>query len=493
MDKEKESKDALKATGTVGGAQIINIFISLLRTKVIAIILGTSGVGIVGILTTATDMVRNFSSFGLPFSGVRDISIANAKEDDLEIARIVKVFNKWILITAFIGSLITLGFCLPLSWFLFNSDIYTVGIGFLSISVFFSTLAAGYQSVMQGKRAIVLMSKATITANLFGTIVSVLFYLVLKNNGIIPSLIVMGFVNYLVIYFFYKKLKIPKYKKIPFLESWVTAKVMIRIGFFTIIVSIVEQIVSLGLRAFLSDKSGIDGVGLFTAANTIATMYLSIVLNSMASDYYPKLSSIHDDNYKLSSAVNNQLYIVLLLASPIIIGMVGFAELAIKILYSSKFLGAVSVLKWQIVGDFFKIIAWPFGFVFLAKGLGKLFVFTNVSYTIIYIACVYLSWDKFGFLSIGLSFFIAQFFLMVFICLYSNLRFGINISSKNVKVIVVMFILLAIAFCSHEYFIGTFRLVLSVTSLLFSIIYSLYALSFIINMKMLVNRIIKRK
>ncbi|MDY0987392.1 colanic acid exporter [Flavobacterium sp. ACN2] len=493
MNNKEEEKDALKATGTVGGAQVINILISLLRTKVIALILGTFGVGVVGILTTATDMIRNFASLGLPFSGVRDISIANAKKDDLEISRIVKVFNKWIFISALVGSIITVIFCLPLSRFLFNNDIYTVGIGFLSVSVFFSTLAAGYQSVMQGKRAVLLMSKATIVANFFGSLVSVLFYLVLKDKGIVPSLILMALVNFLVIYFFYKKLRIPKYKKISVIESWSTAKVMIRIGFFTIIVSIVEQFVSLGLRAFLSNKSGIDGVGLFTAANTIATMYLSIVLNSMASDYYPKLSSIHDDNHKLGATVNNQLYIVLLLASPIIIGMVGFAEVAIKILYSSKFLGAVSVLKWQIIGDFFKIIAWPFGFVFLAKGLGKLFVFSNVSYTIIYIASVYLSWDKFGFLSIGLSFFIAQFFLMVFICLYSNFRFGINISSKNIKVVIVMFFLLAVSFCSHEYFTGPLRLMISVIALIFSIIYSIYNLSLIMDVKMLISRIIRRK
>lgn len=492
MNKKTESKDALKATGTVGGGQVINILISLVRTKVVAIILGTAGVGVIGILTTATDVIRNFSSFGLPFSGVRDISIANGNGNEIEVSRIVKIFNKWILISAIIGSVITLLFCYPLSLFLFNNNAYTVEIAFLSVLIFFSTLSAGYQAVMQGKRAILMMSKVTIVANLFGTIISVFLYFIFKEKGIVPSLIVMGLINFVVSRYFYKRLLILDYKKIKLSESWSSAKGMIRIGLFTIVVSIFDQIVGLGMRAFIADKSGIDGVGLFTAANTIATMYLSIVLSSMASDYYPKLSAIHEDNNKLAQSVNAQLYIVLLLASPIIIGMVGFAELAINILYSSKFMGAVSVLKWQVIGDFFKIIAWPCGFVFLAKGLGKLYVFISISYTVIYMAIVYFGWNYLGFLGIGLSFFIAQFLSMIFTYFYSNVKYKIVITSSNLKVIAIFSLLLIMAFCSEEYFKSYIRIISSVAILLLASTYSIYHLNSVLNIKSIINKVLKK-
>lgn len=492
MNKKVEVKDALKATGTVGGGQVINILISLLRTKVVALLLGTAGVGVIGILTTATDMIRNFSSFGLPFSGVRDISIANGNNDEIEVSRIVKIFNKWVLISSIIGSVITLLFCYTLSCFLFNNGSYTIEIAFLSILIFFSTLNAGYQSVMQGKRAIVMMSKATIIANFFGSILSVLFYFIFKEKGIVPSLIAMGVINFIVSRYFYKKLLILDYEKIKFSESWHSAKGMIRIGLFTIVVSIFDQIFGLGMRAFIADKSGIGGVGLFTAANTIATMYLSIVLSSMASDYYPKLSAIHEDNNKLTEAVNAQLYIVLLLASPIIIGMVGFADLAIKILYSSKFMGAVLVLKWQVIGDFFKIISWPCGFVFLAKGLGKLYVFISISYTIIYMGIVYFGWDYLGFLGIGLSFFIAQFLSMTFTYFYSNIKYKIVISYSNLKVIAVFSVLIIIAFYSEEFLTSYNRIIASALILLISSTYSIYHLNSVIDIKNIISKVLKK-
>jgi len=493
MSENQESKAVLKSTGTVGGSQIINILISLVKTKIIAVILGASGVGIVGILTTASDMIKNIAGLGLPFSGVRDISIADSNQDNTSLSKTVKIFNRWVLISAFLGALITIVFSVPLSQFLFNNNTYAIGFVFLSTSIFFLTLSSGFTSVMQGKRSISLMAKASVVSNIISSFFSVILYILLKEKGIISSLVVGSLVSFLVTYYFYRELDIPKYGKISFKESWLSARGMIRIGIFTILVSAFDQLMSLLLRGFISDKVGVEGVGLFTAANTIATMYLSIVLGAMAGDYYPKLASIHDDNKKLNLAVNTQLYIVLLLGSPIIIGMVGFADIAVKVLYSSKFMGSVAILKWQVMGDFFKIIAWACGYVFLAKGLGKLYVFFSISYTLIYLALIYLSWDFYGFFSVGLSFFISQFLAMLFTYLYSYLRFGINISIKNIKVIFIMFVFLAAAFSSHEYLTGFFRLTLSVIALLFSIIYSVYNLSLIMDMKILLNRIIKRK
>lgn len=492
MNEKQESKDALKATGTVGGGQIINIVISLVKTKIIAIILGPSGVGIVGLLTTATDMIRNVASFGLPFSGVRDISIADGKNDEVEVSRVIKVFNKWVLISAILGSFIALAFCLPLSRFLFSNDEYTFGIAYLSVSIFFSAIGSGFAAVIQGKRAISLMVKSAIISNLLASIVTVILYLLFKENGIVSSMIVASFINLIVAYHFYKKLAIPDFGKISVSESWLTAKGMIRIGLFTIIVSVFDQIMSLGLRAFIANKVGVDGVGLFTAANTIATMYLSIVLGSIGSDYYPKLASIHDDNNNLHKSVNTQLYIILLLASPIIVGMIGFGDVAIQLLYSDKFIGAIDILKWQILGDFFKIIAWPCGFVFLAKGMGNLYIFFSLSYTVIYMAIIYFGWDYFGFFSIGMSFFIAQFFSLLFTYSYSYNKFGIYITKNNIKVIIFVTLILVMSFCSHEYFTGISRFILSGIALLFSVIYSLYSLNSLMDISKFIKRILKR-
>jgi len=493
MSEERESKDALKATGTVGGGQIVNILIGLVKTKAVAIILGPAGVGVVGLLTTMTEMIRNISSFGLTFSGVRDISIAESKNDDKEIAKIVKVFNRWVLIAASLGAFIAVVLCFPLSRYLFNNDSFAFGIAFLSISIFFTALGSGYGAVMQGKRAIPLMVKASIISNLIAAVLTVIVYLLYLDDGIIPSMIIAALVSFAVNYFFYKKLNIPKFGQLSFSDSWNSAKGMIKIGIFTIIVSVFDQIMSLGLRAFISEKADVDGVGLFTAANTIATLYLSIVLNSMASDYYPRLASINEDNTLLQKSVNSQLYITLLLASPIIVGMVGFGDIVIGLLYSNKFAGAVDILKWQILGDFFKIISWPCGFIFLAKGMGKFYTGYSIFFTLLYVGIIYFAWDYYGFSIIGISFFIGQLLAVLFTYVYSFFKFGIYVNSNNFKVIVFFSIALLLAYYSHEYYENTVKIIISGLTLLASVLFSIYHLNSIVDVMGFLRRTLRRK
>jgi O-antigen/teichoic acid export membrane protein len=492
MSTNEESKNALKATGTVGGGQVINIVIGLVRVKFAALILGPAGVGIVGILTTAFDMIRTSSGLGLTFSGVRDISQADARNDDDAVARTVKVFNYWVFLTALLGMLITIVCCVPISRLLFKHDGYALSIAIASISVFLSAVAAGFTAVMQGKRAVGIMVKSGIIGNLISTILVVIVYQLLGEDGIVPGFIIISLVNVVTAWFFYKKLEIPRFGELSFGESWGIAKGMITIGAFTIFVSVFDQLMSLGLRAFISQKSGIEGVGLLTAATTIAGFYLNVVLTSIGTDYYPKVAAIHDDNEALNRSVNSQLYIILLLASPLIIGMVGFGDVVINLLYSSKFEAAVPILKWQILGDFFKIISWPCSYIFLAKGLGKLYVGYSVTYTILNMAIIYFGWPYMGFLGIGISFFIAQFCAVTFTYIYSYYKFKISIGKSNVRLIILGAVTLIAAYLSHEYLEGLIRTMTSALLVGAAGAYAVYRLDSIINVRAVLNKLRKR-
>ena len=68
----------LKATGLFGGVQSITVLCSLVRNKVIAVLLGPEGVGIISLFNSATDVVSSVTGLGLRQSGVRDVSAGRA-------------------------------------------------------------------------------------------------------------------------------------------------------------------------------------------------------------------------------------------------------------------------------------------------------------------------------------------------------------------------------------------------------------------------------
>ena len=73
----------------MGSTQTVNIVISILRVKALAVMLGPSGVGLLGIFSNLLDMVKTAAGLGIGKSGVRQI--AAAKRDEIVLSRVKRV------------------------------------------------------------------------------------------------------------------------------------------------------------------------------------------------------------------------------------------------------------------------------------------------------------------------------------------------------------------------------------------------------------------
>ena len=74
MSKIKSTKAFL----IIGGAQIVNMTISIIRVKVIAVLMGPFGIGILGLFNSIRDSVINIAHLGIPNSGVKTLSQENS-------------------------------------------------------------------------------------------------------------------------------------------------------------------------------------------------------------------------------------------------------------------------------------------------------------------------------------------------------------------------------------------------------------------------------
>ena len=77
MEKTEKSgsySHILKYTGIFGGVQGLNILVGLVRNKFAALLLGTAGMGLVSLFNSTINMVVSAANFGIPTSGVREIS-----------------------------------------------------------------------------------------------------------------------------------------------------------------------------------------------------------------------------------------------------------------------------------------------------------------------------------------------------------------------------------------------------------------------------------
>ena len=58
----------LKYTGVFGGVQGLNIIIGLVRSKLVAVILGPAGMGLASLLNTVANFVSQATNLGISFS-----------------------------------------------------------------------------------------------------------------------------------------------------------------------------------------------------------------------------------------------------------------------------------------------------------------------------------------------------------------------------------------------------------------------------------------
>ena len=133
----------MKATSIFGGVQVFQIIIQVIRSKFIAVLLGPTGMGIAGLLTSSTSFIAVLTEFGLGTSAVKVIANAYGAGNEKRVATIIVVLRRLVWITGLMGTLITLMCSSWLSQLTFGNTNYTSAFMWISFTLLFTQLTSG--------------------------------------------------------------------------------------------------------------------------------------------------------------------------------------------------------------------------------------------------------------------------------------------------------------------------------------------------------------
>lgn len=445
MSNQKSSfQQILKATSIFGGVQVINIFISIIRSKFIAVLLGPIGVGISGMLTATTGIIAGLTNFGLGTSAVRDISAAYESGNTKRIAIVSNVLNRWIWITGLLGMILTLLLSPMLSYLSFGNYDYTIAFLVLSITLLINQLNSGQIVVLQGSRKISLLAKANLVGSLIGLFTTIPLYYVWGIDGIVPALVIAAFVSLIISYYFKKKIEIEKVR-LSKLRSIAEGKIMLKMGFLISISGFMTLGFAYLVRLFIAHEGNISEVGLYNAGFNIITTYVSLIFTAMGTDYYPRLSAVAHDAKKANVTINNQIEIALIILGPIIVVFILFIHWIIQLLYSDQFLCLKTMIVWAALGMLFKTVSWSIGYYFLAKGTSKLF-FWNELISNIYITLFnlvgYYCWGLSG---LGYSLVLSYLIHLLQVFMFAKIQFNFTLEKKSFLILLTQLVFASIS------------------------------------------------
>lgn len=407
-------RQVFKATSLFGGVQVFQILIAVIRSKVIAVLLGPYGMGISGLLFTTLNFISELTGAGLDRSAVKDVSAAFGKKDEQKIIRVLGVLRRLVWFTGLLGAILTIVLAPFLSQWAFDSDEFTLAFIWIAFAILIKQLAYGNLVVLQGLRKLKSLAKANLMGSAVGLSIVVPLYYFFRIDAIAPAIAISFLMTFLFSHYFAKRVRLQP-EKVTTKEAFSQGKEMIRLG---VMMSISSLLVALGMflvQLFVSNTGGVDEVGFYHAGIVIINSYVGMIFSAMSTDYYPRLAAIADDIVKIRETVLHQAYIAVLLITPIIVLFLIFAEIVIQLLYSTAFLPVASFVAWAILGTLFKGVSMCMGYIFVAKGDSKIFIKTAVLFNALLLTFNILGYYYGGLVGLGISFlsyYVLHFFLM---------------------------------------------------------------------------------
>lgn len=403
MDSRNSYSNIVKSIGLFGGVQIFNIIAGIIKNKIVAVLLGPVGMGISGMITSTTSMVNAATGLGLHTSAVRDVAKAYSSKDEKAVGTIVTVLRKLIKVTGIVGMLITILLAPLLSQWSFGNSDYTWAFVLVSVVVLFDQLKSGQTVLLQGTYHYKYMANASVIGSIAGLVIAAPLYYIWKMDAIVPVIILTSLSSLIISSLYARKVK---FQRVELTNKQVLdfGKVMIILGASIAIAGFANTGHTYLVRAVISNLGSIEDVGLYTAGIAIATQYINVILQSMGSDYSPRIAALQDDREGFIEAVNRQTRLMIIIVIPFIIPFVVFIRELTILLYSTKFLAISTMIEWIMVGMFFRTTSWCLSFTIVAMGKPKQFLFNELATHIYSIAFTILGYMWGSFTGMGIAF-----------------------------------------------------------------------------------------
>lgn len=486
-DSRNSYSGILKAISLFGGVKVFQILVTIIRSKIIAVLLGPGGMGISGLLQSTADTVRSIVCCGLDVSAVKSIS---ASKDNY--SQTVITLRRLIWFTGTAGLIATFFLAPWLSDMAFGNRNYIAAFRIVSVSLLVGQINVGQTAVLQGTFHYKDMAKSSFYGSLVGLVIVVPIYYFFGVKGIPFVIVISSIIALCFSHHYSRKIVIEKIEltKDEFRKK---SKEMLTLGLSLSVVGIVNSVTAYLLRIFISREGGVDAVGLYNAAFAIANTYIGMVLMSMTTDYIPRLSSCMGDKKQICELVNKQIVILCILVLPLAAAFMVFIKPVVILLYSSRFLPIMEMLLWVMLGMFFRGISWAFSYSFVARGDSTVF-FVNEIVTAIYtLLFSILGYKYLGIEGLGVAFVLSYLIYVIQLFILCRIRISYTMDTERIKLLFVCFTLLVVCFLTARLINGVvLKYILGGILTLMSVAFAYVELSKRVDVKGMFSKVIHK-
>jgi PST family polysaccharide transporter len=356
----------LRASTLMGGAQVVVLVAAFVRAKAVALILGASGVGLIGIFNAFSGNITSLAGWGLGTSGVRLIAGATEESRAAKVAAVRRM--GWAL--SLLGLVLALALFWPAGKATFATSRYATEMAIVAFAVPCVIASSAWSAVLQATGKIASLAKVQIAGAITGLLLGLPAIYFWGTVGIAVSIFLAAAVPAIVLWRAARVAAPPS--SLGQLEL-ADIRQLTKLGGALMVVSWLGQLSTYLVRLTIVRHEGLDAAGYYQAAHAISGSLPGFVFAAMGADFFPRVAAAKDEA-ESRKITEKQIQAGLLLGVPLIMALLVLGKHGLRILYASSFDAAMPLLSWMTWGVFIRLITWPLGFWLLARGSSRVMI-----------------------------------------------------------------------------------------------------------------------
>lgn len=463
-----EFKKLVKNTSFLVSTKFVQFFAGMFRSKINAVILGTTGVGVFNQLAFVANRMYQMTILGMGEAVVKQIA-GNGHKDQKEHAKIICQSLKSYIFLAFVFLLISSSLLLffrdALTNYIFGDIQYKkyYFLGILTIPILIINSIPF--SILKSFKDVKGIARARIVIILINLVLFIPFVLLYKLDGaafFLPlSFVVTAVVNYRFAYRKYFKTYGIGWQEIFGIKMnrETTREILIFSG-FGLIVALYGIFYEFFSRSLVVTHLGIEKIGIYSPIVKWFGLFTGFIMPSFSTYLFPRYSEVKS-NEELSGIINDSLRMCTLMLLPLLLIAIPFRDFFIQLFYSKDFLEASLYLPFHFYGRVFFI--WFFALVVSLKPTGKV-KWHAFFYIILYTINTFLSYTlipKYGLYGMVLSSTVGAFILFFLLWGFLKRKSDFRIQQENgILMIYMLIVVLLMIFIDFYFEKGDFNYVL---------------------------------
>lgn len=415
---QESYRHILKYIGVFGGVQGLTLLLGLVRNKVIAVLLGPAGVGLLSLCNSLVRLLSDVGGMGLAVSGTRFVAERQTKREQGEA---VAVIRQWALLAAVSSLVLTCVLSYPLSLWVFGDEWHVLAVLLLAPAVFMTILAGGELCVLKGLGYLHWLALASVASVVGVLLLTVPLYVVFGIEAIEPSIMVASLWNLCAVMFYSRKAApLGWYGEWRIFRKYTS---VLRLGGAFVVAALFGSLTDMLFRSFLNVTDGPGVVGIYNAGYMLCMTLAGAFYSSMETDYYPRLTRVKRVGVEFNGVVNRQITLTLLVVTPVLWAFIVGAPLLIPLLYSGKFVEAIPFIRWGMLAMSLRGVTLALEYIALSLGKSKSYLLVEgVSYSVL-LLCMIIGYELREIEGVGMGMLVSGGLELLFVVFYAGKKF----------------------------------------------------------------------